>query len=134
VAKPSNPAPLVLATSYPAIVGAVLVELRSRAALTQAVVARRLGLVASTWSRIENGSSALIVDQLALAAEVLGIQPGEILKRADSAHVAIAKRGVRVELERLGPGVEQGLAVLDSAMLGAMVRESWELVPASPSR
>lgn len=42
-----------LVTSYPAIVGTVLVNIRESRGMTQAALAAKIGLASSTWSRIE---------------------------------------------------------------------------------
>ena len=62
-----------LITSYATIVGAVIVHRRQVLGMTQAGLAERVGLAPSTWSRVETGTSALSVPQLARAAEVLSL-------------------------------------------------------------
>lgn len=123
VPPPPPPEVLVPATSYPALVGAVLVELREHRGLTQADLATQMGLAASTWSRIENGSSALSIDQLALVAKALGVRPGEILQHADRVQDVASERKVRVEPERISSAdaVTLGLAVLGGAALGTLI-------------
>lgn len=71
-------------TTYPEIVGCVLTLLRKELKATQSTIAEAVGVGVSTWSRIENGESALTVEQLALAAQALDVTPGLILQLADS--------------------------------------------------
>lgn len=78
----------------------------------------------STWSRIENGNSALTIDQLNLAADALGTQPSRLLHEADEAVRSLKSRGVRVEPERgveAGPALAAGLILLSAVALGLMI-------------
>jgi transcriptional regulator with XRE-family HTH domain len=85
-----------LASSYPAVVGAVLTALRKEKELDQKDLAIACGADAavSTWSRIEKGESALTVEQLMVAAAVLERMPSEILAIADNQMIELAQRGV----------------------------------------
>lgn len=85
-----------LATSYGAIVGAVLVLLRKRAGLRQEDVAEAVGVAGSTWCRAERGQSGLSVEQLAKASRRIGVLPGEVLTKADLVTRAMVSRGVLV--------------------------------------
>lgn len=115
--------PLTLTTSYPALVGAVLGNLREERRLKQVDLAAQVGLAGSTWSRIENGSSALTIDQLAQVAEALSIRPGEILRHADAAQDAACERKVRVQPARISndDAFGLGLAVIGAAALAAFI-------------
>ena len=57
--------------SYPAIVGQVLSNLRKNINVDQSEFAEIIGVTQSTWSRIERGSSAFTIEQLADAADHL---------------------------------------------------------------
>ena len=46
----------------------------------QGKMAESVGVGQSTWSRLENGASALTVEQLAAAAAVLGARPSASLR------------------------------------------------------
>jgi len=115
--------PLTLATSYPALVGAVLVNLREERRLKQVDLASQVGLAACTWSRIENGASALSIDQLAQVAQALSVRPGEILRHADHASDAACERKVRVQPARISndDAFGLGLAVIGAAALAAFI-------------
>lgn len=56
-----------------------IVDARKRAGVTQAELARRLGLNQSTVSRLEQGRSPLTVDRLFDVSRVLGIPVSELL-------------------------------------------------------
>jgi len=108
-------------TSYPAIVGGVLVKLRDDIGLRQSELATAVGVTQATWSRIENGSSALTVEQLGLAAVKLRTHPNEILLLADQAVEQLKAQGVSVELSRDSTGIESGIVLIGAAALGALI-------------
>ena len=114
-----------LATTYGAILGMVLENLREDAGVTQAQMAERVGIAASTWSRVENGRQTASIDQVALAAAELGVSPGDIVGRADAVRAEIA-RVAHVEIGRMdaASAVESGLALVDRATLRELARMS----------
>ncbi len=93
------------------------------AGITQADFAAHMQLAPSTWSRIENGSSALAIDQLARAAALLGYTPGQLLTIADAANAAARQRNVHVEPARIDPGqaMTTGFVVIGAAALAVFV-------------
>lgn len=86
--------------SYPAVVGAILVARRKELGLPQAQVAEAVGLAISTWSRIENGESALTIEQLALVACALKLSPSEVLAAAEAKMAALLEKGVSISPSR----------------------------------
>ena len=59
--------------------GARLAKLRKDAGISQADLARKLGLGQSLISRFENGQRRMYDDMLAATAKILGVTPNEIL-------------------------------------------------------
>jgi len=108
-------------SSYPAIVGQVLCELRKAAGLEQAELARAIGVTQSTWSRIETGSSALTIEQLADAAEMLGVERSKILSLADSSADDLTSKGVEIMNRRISGGLDRGLMEIGAAAIGTLV-------------
>jgi transcriptional regulator with XRE-family HTH domain len=116
-------------TTYPAILGRVLTEMRSRLGVDQAELASRLGLNQSSWSRIERGETAVNIEQLTQIAEVLRVRPGTIVADADRAKDVLEKQGVKVHRMRVSmnkdsgqqTGKTNGMAMLGAAALGALV-------------
>ncbi|MBC7953644.1 MAG: helix-turn-helix transcriptional regulator [Rhodospirillaceae bacterium] len=108
---------LTVGVAYPALVGKVLTKRREGRGWDQAKMSQLVGLSRSTWSRIENGESALTMDQLAKAAEVLGVAPHEILADADKAQELIVDGGLKVVPERNNAG----LTLLAGAALALLV-------------
>ena len=78
-----------LHVTYPALVGAVIIELRKSKNISQSELATRVDLSQATLSRIEKGDSALTVGQLGEIADVIEVQPFEILKLADDTYKAL---------------------------------------------
>lgn len=84
-------------TTSGAVLGAVLVKLRTLQGMKQGDLAEAVGVGASTWSRIEKGESGLSIDQLRLAAKALGQTAGRILEIAEAAEQEAIKKGINVE-------------------------------------
>lgn len=99
-------------TTYPALVGNVLAQLRKEKGVGQAEFGALLGVGQSTWSRIEKGESALNIEQLARAAEQLDLQPHELLAVVDGARDNLHNQGIETLLDRIGPN--------NMALLGAI--------------
>ncbi len=84
------------ATTPAAILGAVLAHLRKEQNLTQDALGKAVGVGATTWSRIEQGSSQLSTDQLRAAAKALGVQAAFVLQQADTLEEELKAKGVVV--------------------------------------
>lgn len=94
-APPPSP---VSVTSSAAILGAVIARLRKKENLTQQELGERVGVGATTWSRIEQGSSQLSMDQLRAAANALGgLSASEILARAEEVEKTLKTAGIVIE-------------------------------------
>lgn len=109
------------ATTYPAIVGNILGYLRNQRGLDQGQLAKIVGVTQSTWSRIERGLSGLTVDQLAAAAQALGVKPEQIVAWADQATGRLEKQGVKVELKRASNNLGPGLVLIGAAALALLL-------------
>lgn len=88
-------------TTYQAIVGTILINMRQQFQIDQALVAQHVGVTPSTWSRVERGESALTVTQLAKAAEVLRVKPSVILSSAEQAKEHLERQGVHVRYDKI---------------------------------
>jgi transcriptional regulator with XRE-family HTH domain len=113
-------------TSYSAIVGQVLFNLRQERDIKQGDIAAAVNIGQSTWSRIEKGEVALSIDQLARAAGRLACLPSDVLKWADQAAAQIQQEE-RVEVLNDRPiDVKQksnntGALLLGAGALAAMI-------------
>ena len=99
-------------TTYPALVGNVLAQLRKEKGIGQAEFGALVGIGQSTWSRIEKGESALTIEQLAKAAHHLEFQPHELLAVVDGARANLQGQGIGTLLDRIGAN--------NMALLGAI--------------
>ncbi|MBR8361361.1 helix-turn-helix domain-containing protein [Burkholderia vietnamiensis] len=109
-------------TTSGAILGQVLVKLRTSIGLKQHELAEGVGVSASTWSRIEKGDSGLSIDQLRAAAKALGVSAALILQMVEEAEKEVKSRGIDVKATwSVGPisGVAAGMAT--GAALGGVV-------------
>lgn len=109
------------ATTFPAITGRILVNLRKNGGIGQDELAEAIGITQSTLSRVERGESALTVDQLAKAARKLGIKASKILDLADDAVDEISAQGINVQYDRIRGGVDTGLVLIGVAALGVLI-------------
>lgn len=105
------------AVSYPEIVGGVLKQIRTQLQMDQATIAKAVGVAQPTWSRIENGSVPVTVEQLAFIAPQLKMTPSQILAHADKAAERFRTQGIQVTPQRASPtGVdEEGRVFLKAA-------------------
>lgn len=114
--------PIAIAT-YPALVGAVLQARRKELGLSQTQIADEAGLNVSTWSRIENGESALTIEQLAAVAARLELAPSTILRSVEEKVAALRDRGIEVSIGRVDVAdiVKAGsIPLLGASLLGAL--------------
>lgn len=109
------------ATTYPAIVGRILVGLRKDSGIGQDELAESIGITQSTLSRVERGESALTVGQLARAAKRLGEKANSILFTADKAVEELNAQGINVQYDRASSGIDTGLVLIGAAALGALI-------------
>ena len=115
-------------TTYQAILGRLIARKRQEKGMDQAEMARRVGVSRSTWSRIEAGSSALSMDQLAKAASALDVSLGGLMLDVDEVVLELRKQNVEVHESRdqakSGSAKARGtaaVAFLGGAVLGGVI-------------
>jgi len=94
----------VVAVSYPAVLGAVLLAMRKSRedkGMSQAEMAEAVGLNVSTWSRIENGDAAMTIEQLVAAAAALGVKPSSILQTTEGKLDDLVAKGIAAGSSRM---------------------------------
>lgn len=119
-------------TTYQAVLGRLIARKRQEKQIDQEELAQRVGVSRSTWSRIEAGSSALSMDQLAKAASALGTPLGELMLEVDDIVRELRRQGVEVHdsrdeaesvlarIGKAGSGVAP-VAFLGGAVLGGII-------------
>ena len=117
-------------TTYSAILGQILKELRKNNGMDQSDIAEKMGMNRSSWSRIESGNTMMTIQQLQKASDILSdtlkIEANEILLKADTIASAMKKEGYKVhydspkEIQEKSSG-SQGLALIGAAALGLFV-------------
>lgn len=110
---------MLAATTYPEIVGAVLIRARKRAGRTQADLVAAVGVNQPTLSKIERGLSGASLDQLRSYAAAVGLTAGELLGQADRVVREAETQGVRVLAEHEARG--EGVALIGSRALQALL-------------
>jgi transcriptional regulator with XRE-family HTH domain len=108
-------------TTYPAVVGGIIAQLRKNLGVPQADLAAHAGLNQPAWSKIERGLTAITVEQLALVSPCLGWRPGDLLGEADRVVVDLARQGVRVVKQRPPADSPDAGALLGAAVVGALI-------------
>lgn len=87
-------------TSFQAVLGTVISSERKKMNISQSELANKLGVTASTLSRIENGESAMTIDQLHVVSEALGMKPHELLAATEGVEKLLKKTGIDAVGER----------------------------------
>jgi transcriptional regulator with XRE-family HTH domain len=83
-------------TTSAAILGAVLARLRKEKNMTQEELGKTVGVGATTWSRIEQGSSQLSTEQLRAAAKTLGVSATFVMGTAEEVEEELKAKGILV--------------------------------------
>jgi transcriptional regulator with XRE-family HTH domain len=110
-------------TSYPALVGWVVMTLRVEKDIKQADFAEKMMVPPSSWSKYESGQTVLTVVQLNHAATLLGLKPQAILDRVEQLRDAITRRGVIVA-NGLRLPVSDKSKVISGRALGAVITDA----------
>lgn len=115
-------------TTYQTVLGRLIAQKRKEKGIDQEEMARRVGVSRSTWSRIESGSSAMSMDQLAKTASALGERLGELMLEVDEVVRGLQKEGVKVHDSRdqiesasVRRGGAAAVAFLGGAVLGGII-------------
>ena len=114
-------------TTFSAVLGVVLANLRREKGVEQGEMAQRMGVSQASYSRLESGKSSFSVDQMFLAAIALGISGVELTQRLNNTINSLQVNGVNVVANLRGnttqareEGSEVG-SMLIGATLGALL-------------
>lgn len=108
-------------TTFSAVLGVVLANLRKVKGIEQGEMARRMGVSQASYSRLESGKSSFSVDQLYLAAQALEIDGPELTHRLNNAVQQLNGNGVPVIAPLRANATKAGESVVDpgSMLMGA---------------
>ena len=108
-------------STYQSIIGQVIVKIRKKKSIEQLTLATAVGVTQSTWSRIEQGSSTLSVEQLILVSKALDIKASEILQEAEIAIQNLQDQNVDITTLKDVKNNDKLGAFIGAAALGALV-------------
>ena len=107
---------------FTALLGWVLQAQRKEAGLSQAAVARHVGIQQSAWAKIEKGVYPINVIQLVHFSELVGVDLSVLFARVERAQERVHSMGNQVFLDR-APSTNRDAAgsLLIGAALGALL-------------
>ena len=108
-------------TTFSAVLGVVLANLRKVKGIEQGEMARKMGVSQASYSRLESGKSSFSVDQLYLAAQALEIDGAELTQRLNNAVKQLNVNGVPVIAPLRANATKAGESGVDpgSMLMGA---------------
>lgn len=83
-------------TTFSAVLGVVLSNLRKERGVEQGEMAERMGISQASYSRLESGKSAFSIDQMYQAAESIGLTSDELTGRLNTTIDKLRNSGVKV--------------------------------------
>ena len=114
-------------TTYSAVLGVVLANIRKRIGVDQKEMADRMGLSQASYSRLEGGKSAFSVDQMFQASSALGVSGDELNRQLNATILHLETNGVTVVPQLRGSSTQAkdegvGLGhIIAGAALGALL-------------
>jgi transcriptional regulator with XRE-family HTH domain len=105
-------------TTYSAVLGVILSNLRKQYGKEQSDVAEKMGLSQASYSRLESGKATFSVDHLYQAANALGLPEDEIMSRMNATISQLKNNGVNVQANARANSGRGGIKVED-LLLGA---------------
>ncbi|PHZ84308.1 helix-turn-helix domain-containing protein [Paremcibacter congregatus] len=107
-------------TTYSAIVGNVIKQLRDDRSISQGDMAEKMDISQAAWSKLENGKSTLSASQLAKVADFLSVPTHQIIRYADDAKKNFKAEGMKVTYDNKEAD-KLGLMLLGAAAIGAII-------------
>ena len=83
-------------TTYSAVLGVVMANIRKSCSVEQADMAERMGLSQASYSRLEGGKSIFSIDQMFQAAMALNMSGEELNRRLNNTVAQLKANGVSV--------------------------------------
>lgn len=114
-------------TSYSAVLGVVIANLRRAQGMEQGEMARQMGLSQPSYSRLESGKSTFSVDQMCRAANVLNIALDQLVMKLSHNIEELERNGIEVRQPARGSNAQANKQngevgqLLTGAALGALL-------------
>ncbi len=110
-----------IATSYAAILGQMIRQIRERAEVDQSKLAGHLGVSVMTVSRIESGDTVLDVPQMEKVASFFGYDPIEFLKNSLKIKQRIETENYKVFQNKKEINNHPNMAILSVAAIVGLI-------------
>lgn len=107
-------------TTYSALIGNVIRQLRAERSVSQGEMAKLMGVSQAAWSKLESGKATLSTAQLAKAADFLEVPANQIMRYADEAVKRAESEGLTITYD-LKEAEDTGLMLLGAAAIGAII-------------
>jgi len=107
------------ATTYSQVLGHVVAQHRKKRGMTQAQIAKQLGITQAGYSGLERGRSPFTVPQLRKVCGVLQVPVEQVLRLTDAAVANLVSKGVRVLNEK--PPAGSGWLWVAGGVIAAVV-------------
>jgi transcriptional regulator with XRE-family HTH domain len=107
-------------TTYAAIIGNVIKQLRGQQSVSQGELAKKMGVTQAAWSKLESGKSNITTTQLAKVADFLNIEANQITRYADDSATDFRAKGMKVTYDNKEAD-SIGLMLLGAAAIGGII-------------
>ncbi len=107
-------------TTYSAVIGGVIKQLRESRSINQGVMAKSMGVSQAAWSKLESGKTTITTAQLAKAADLLEIEANKIIQYADQTVSDFKANKISVSYDNK-EAESMGLMLLGAAAIGALI-------------
>lgn len=110
-----------LATSYAAILGQIIRQLRERDGCAQEELAKHMGVSVMTVSRIEGGETILDVPQMERVADFFNINPVDFFKNSLAIKQKVEEENCMVFSNKKDINNDAGFALLSIAAIAGII-------------
>ncbi|MBI6136904.1 helix-turn-helix transcriptional regulator [Serratia plymuthica] len=117
-------------TSFLTLIAFHIRDLREQNGITQAEIANKLGMTSAGWGKVENGKSALSVENLLKFCRVLNVQVGDVLLFAERSARKLLSEGWSISYSVViddalieGKGISNMADSKPETVLGRLVAE-----------
>ncbi|HAT4984070.1 TPA: helix-turn-helix transcriptional regulator [Serratia marcescens] len=117
-------------TSFLTLIAFHIRDLREEHGVTQAEIAKKLGMTSAGWGKVENGRSSLSVENLLKFCSVLNVQVGDVFLFAERSARKLLSEGWSISYSSVnddalieGKGISNMADIKSDTVLGRLVAE-----------